>query len=543
MRLLLILLLAAALPALSPAAPATADDADADPARLKAHMAFLADDLLEGRETGTRGYDIAALYVAAQFQQMGLKPAGDGGGYLHAVPLRGGTVVAGAAALELTGPEGTRALASLREFQMGPRLSADQAEVIAPLVFVGYGLTALRFQHDDYAGLDVRGKIVVWVSGRPRQWPSEEGAHYASALTKSRLAASHGAVGVIALQTPEDERRDPFARAALFNGVQAIDWIDADGRGSREVPGLRGAARVSAAAAPALFRNTAVDAAAVFAAEAAGQPLPRMALGLDARLAQATLRTTVKSANVVGLIEGSDPALRNEYVVFSAHLDHLGVRPSIDSDTVYNGALDNASGVATMLEIARLVSALPVKPRRSMLFVAVTGEEKGLVGSAYFAARPPVPAAALVANVNLDLPNLLIDFSSVLALGGERSSLIGAVRRAAAASGVRVQPDPWPELAVFIRSDHYSFVQRGIPSLFMLAGTESFNPSENGRASREAYRREHYHLPSDDMRLPFNWTAAVRFARINYLLGLDIANDPQRPRWNDGDFFGELFAR
>ncbi len=523
--------------------PARADAGVPNPSRLQAHMAFLADDLLEGRETGTRGYDIAARYVAAQFMQMGLKPAGDPGSYLQTVPLRGGNVVPNAAVFEIRRPGGTQALVSLREFLMGPRLYADDVEVTAPLVFVGYGVTAPRFQHDDYDGIDVRGKMAVWVSGRPKQFPTEEGAHYASGLTKARLAARHGAVGWIQLQTPEAEKRSPFARSALSNGQQVMDWVTADGRGSRELPGMRGSALVSAAAASQLFSEVAVSAADVFTADQAGQPLPRLDLKLSAKLAQSTRRTDLTSANVVGLIEGSDPVLRNEYVVFTAHLDHLGVRPSITGDTVLNGALDNASGVATLLEMARLTAASTVKPRRSMLFVAVTGEEKGLTGSAYFATLPTVPAAAMVANVNLDMPNLLIDFNEVVAFGAERSSLKGAAMRAAAATKVTLVPDPWPEQGVFTRSDHYSFVQQGVPSIWIAVGTGSFDPTEDGRKSGERFLREHYHRASDDMKLPFNWGAAVRFTRLNFLLGLEIANAPQRPRWNEGDFFGELFGK
>lgn len=524
------------------ASPARADAEQPDAARLQAHMAFLADDLLEGRETGTRGYDIAARYVATQFRLMGLKPAGDAGSYLQAVPLRGGTVVPGAAVFEIQRPGGNQALVNLKDFLMGPRLWADQVEVTAPLVFVGYGVTAPRFQHDDYEGIDVRGKIVVWLNGRPKHIPSEEGAHYASGLTKARLAAQRGAVGWVGLQTPEGEQRSPFARSALFNGRQAIDWITDEGRGSYEVPGIRGAAFVSMVAAPQLFSEVAVKPADLYAADQAGQPLPRMDLKISARLAQATQRVTLGSANVVGLIEGSDTVLKNEYVVFSAHLDALGLQPSIDGDGILNGAMDNAAGVAALLELARLTMTLPVKPRRSMLILAVTGEEKGLIGSAYFANKPTVPKAALVANVNLDMPNLLIDFSDVVAFGAERSSLKAAMQRAAAATGVALTPDARPQLGIFTRSDHYSFVQQGVPAIFVTTGYGSFDPAQDVRTLDEGFMRQHYHRASDDMKLPFRWEAAVRFARLNYLLGLEIANDPQRPRWNEGDFFGELFG-
>jgi Zn-dependent M28 family amino/carboxypeptidase len=538
-----LVLVAALLSQALPAAPVRAETAVPDPSRLQAHMTFLADDLLEGRETGARGYDIAARYVAAQFMQMGLKPAGDPGSYLQTVPLRGGNVVPNAAVFELRRPGGTQALVSLKDFIMAPRLHADRVDVTAPLVFVGHGVTAPRFQHDDYAGLDVRGKIVVYLSGSPRHLPGEEGAYYASGLTKARLAARHGAVATVSLQTPENEQRNPFARSALFNSRQSIDWVTAEGRGSREVPGLEGAAFVSAAAAAQLFTEVDVTPERVFAAATAGQPLPRLDLKLSARLAQATQRTTLSSANVVGRIEGSDPVLKNEIVVFSAHLDALGLQPSISGDGILNGAMDNAAGVAALLELARLTAALPVKPKRSMLFVAVTGEEKGLTGSSYFASVPTVPKSAMVANVNLDMPNLLLDFSDVVAFGAERSSLKAAVERAAAATSVSLTPDADPQRATFIRSDHYSFVQQGVPSVFITTGNGSFDTRQDGRQLDELFMRQHWHRASDDMKLPFVWGAAVRFTQLNYRLGLDIANDPQRPRWNRGDFFGELFGQ
>jgi hypothetical protein len=524
------------------AGAAGADGAGPDPARFQSHMAFLADDLLEGRETGTRGHLIAARYVAAQFMQMGLQPAGDAGTFLQAVPMRGGTVVPNAAVFEIQRPGGTQALTNLREFLMGPRLYADQADVTAPLVFVGYGITAPRFGHDDYAGLDVRGKIVVFLSARPKRLPSEEGAHYESTRTKARLAAERGAVGFIDLQTPEDEARWPFARSALSVGAQSVDWVLPDGRGSRDVPGIRGAAFVSAAAAQQLFTEVDVKVDELFAAAKEDRPLPRMDLRLSARLAQATQRTMLTSPNVVGRIEGSDPALKDEHVVVTAHLDHLGVRPSFGSDAIFNGAMDNAGGVATLLEVARLVAAMPVKPRRSMLFAAVTGEEKGLVGSSFLAAQLTATPGRVVANVNLDMPNLMLDFKEVVAFGAERSDLKDAVSRAAVATGVALVPDPWPEQAIFVRSDHYSFVQRGVPSIYVSIGNRSFDPGEEATRNINAFRRDHYHRPSDDMKLPFNWKAAVRFTQLNHLLGLEIANAPQRPRWNPGDFFGELFA-
>lgn len=504
-------------------------------------MAFLADDLLEGRETGSRGHEIAARYVAAQFAQYGVKPRGHGGGYLQTLPLQTGRQVSGSAVFEIHRAGAVQALTHLDDFTVSTTLSSDESDVSAPLVFVGHGITAPAFGHDDYAGIDVKGKIAVMLSDRPTAWPTEEGAHYAGGLTKARLAAQHGAVGIVTLQTPRAEQRSPFAQARLYAGSQVMDWITPEGRGARETPGLRGTARLSLAASAGLFSEVALKLDAVFAAVQAGQPVPRMPLGLSARIAQKTQRLAGSSANVVGLVEGSDPLLKQEFVVFGAHLDHLGLRPTMSGDGIMNGALDNASGVATLLEVARLFAQQPVKPKRSLLFIAFTGEEKGLLGSDHFARQPTVPAQALVACVNLDMPILLYDFSSVVAFGAERSTLKAAAAKAAAALQLSLVPDPSPEEGRFTRTDHYSFVRQGVPSVFVVPGPSSFKPQEDPEALSTVFRRQHYHRPSDDMTLPLQWDAAVRFAQLNYLLGLEVANAPGRVRWNDGDFFGDLF--
>jgi Zn-dependent M28 family amino/carboxypeptidase len=235
-------------------------------------------------------------------------------------------------------------------------------------------------------------------------------------------------------------------------------------------------------------------------------------------------------------------------VVISAHLDGLGVRRAKEGerqagDNIYNGAMDNASGIAVMLEAARLFSREGARPKRSILFVALTGEEKGLLGSDYFASHPTVPAGAMVANVNLDMPMLSYDFSQVIAFGADHSTLAGPVARAAALAGVALQPDPWPEQGIFTRSDHYMFVRQGIPSVMVATGLKSFKAGEDPAAVWGKFFATHYHEPSDDMALPFNWDAAERFAQLNYLIALEIANADERPRWKKGDFFGETFSK
>jgi len=518
-------------------------DGTADRNIFKAHMAFLADDLLEGRETGMRGFDIAARYVAGQFAQYGVQPKGDHGSYLQTVPLQTGLVVKDSPLFEIHRKGGVEALAYLDEFFMGPRLSADQTDFTAPLVFVGFGITAPRFKHDDYAGIDVKGKIAVMLNGNPPSFPSEEGAYYGSGRVKRELAAKHGAIGVILLQTARTERVLPFAKLRQYSDSLGMDWVTKDGRGSSEIPGLQGGALLSMAAAGKLFSEVEVKLDAIYAAADANQPVPRMDLNLSARLAQKTTRSLASSSNVVGMIEGSDSLLKGEFVVFTAHLDHLGIKPGMTGDNIYNGAMDNASGVATLLELARLIAQMPVKPKRSFLFIALTGEEKGLLGSDYFATNPTVPASSMVACVNFDMPILIYNFSNVIAFGAERSSLKEMTSKAAAELKLEWIPDPVPEQALFTRSDQYSFVRQGVPSIFLVTGTGSFDKNENVAELIQGFLRTHYHQPSDDMNLPINWDAAVRFAELNYALGVGIANNPKRISWNAGDFFGDLFGK
>ena len=520
-------------------AVAQAATGQADARIFKAHVAFLADDLLEGRETGTRGFDLAAHYVATQFAQHGVLPKGDPDGYLQTLPLKTGRLVPESPVFEIRRKGGVEALTYLNDFAMSPVLSADQTDITAPLIFVGYGITAPHFKHDDYAGLDVKGKIVVLLGDRPAGWPTEEGAHYNNRRLKAELAARHGAVGMVYLQTPRGERVSPFAQVRLYSNSLAMDWVTPDGRGAHESPGLQGGAYLSMAAAAKLFSEVSVKLDTIYAAAEADTPLPHMDLQLSAHLAVKTTRNTLSSANVVGMIEGSDAQLKNEYVVFTAHLDHLGLRQGMMADNLHNGAMDNATGVAALLEMARLVGQMSTKPRRSMLFIALTGEEKGLLGSDYFAANPTVPLSSMVACVNLDMPILTYNFSSVVAFGAEHSSLKQATAKAAATLNLALVPDPWPEQGIFTRSDHYSFVRQGVPSIYITPGHSSFNSDEDGAQIAQAFLRQNYHKPSDDMKQPFNWAAAARFAQLNYLLGVEIANDPKRASWNRGDFFGD----
>lgn len=531
--------------AAAPARPASAAASipKADKEHIRAHIAFLADDLLEGRETGSRGYDIAASYVAAQMRQYGVAPRGDNGGYLQKVPMRMSRLVPRSAVFELHGKAGKESLVIYDQFAASSSSLEEQSEVSAPLVFIGHGIQAPRFGIDDYAGIDVKGKIVVLLARGPTNLPTEEGAHFVNSRQKRELASKYGAVGIVSVHTPAMEKVFPFAKNRDYQYIPDIAWVNPAGKSAHEDGVLQNRVGISIAAAHKLFASSAVKLDELYALAAANKPLPRFDLNLNARLAKKSTHSAMASSNVIGMIEGSDPVLKNEYVVYSAHLDHLGTVKEKSGDNIYNGAMDNASGVATLLEAARMFAQSKVRPKRSILFIALTGEEKGMLGSEYFAGNPTVPKGSIVANVNLDMPLLTFDFNNVVAFGAEHSTLkeiaAGAVRK----MGLTLLPDPWPEQGSFTRSDQYAFVREGIPAISIKTGIGSFRKDEEPAKLWSAFRASHYHEPSDDLNLPFNFDAAARFAQLNYMVALEIANAPKRPVWNKGDFFGDTFSK
>lgn len=505
------------------------------PERLKAHMDVLAADAMGGREAGTRGFDQAAAYVAGEFGKLRLKPAGGGGSFLQPVPLVGYRTADAGNTLSLRRAGGTNVA-----LEIGTDWSPGAAPVAlmqldAPVVFAGHGV--VRPGRDDYAGLNVQGSVVVLMGGVPAGLNTEEQAHFRSAATKRALAGARGAVGVLFLESPEERKRRPF-RATPGRGMS---WLGADGRGfqngapSLGVLSLEGAAK--------LFEGAPQTWTAISAG--GGEP-PRFAL--PGRLA-ATMRselTPLRSANVAGLIEGERT---DEVLVLSAHLDGVGTHdpepsqggasPAANApvDRIHNGAMDNASGVATLLEVARGFVESGQKPRRSVMLLAVTAEEKGLVGADYFARNPTVPKTALVGNVNLDMPILSYDFTDVVAFGAERSSIGEAAARAAPRAGVKLVPDHRPQMNLFTRSDHYRFVEQGVPSVFLMTG-----PGAGGNEAWDRFFAERYHKPTDDMGQPLNFTAAARFAQVNYQIARELADAPERPKWKADDFFGGVFG-
>jgi len=534
------LLVAAALLVGACAPAGRSEPAGSVAARIRAHVAFLADDALRGREAGTPDYEIAARYVASQFALLGLEPAGDDGGFEQEVPLVRYRIEPESARFEIARGERVERLSWREEFLMGGDPVRAETSVTAPVVFAGHGITAPDLDYDDYAGIDAAGKIVLTLRGAPASFPHNQRAHYSSGRTKRAEAVRHGAVGALSLRSAEDEARVPWSRIARNAGRPGLGWLDAEGAVSDWQEQIRGGASLSHPAAERLLAGAPQTLGEVLAAATAGE-VTSFDLPVSVTLARRSSQERVSSSNVVARLPGADPALRDELVVYTAHLDHVGVGAEEAGDSIYNGAYDNATGVAVMLEVARWMAAGP-RPRRSIAFVAVTGEERGLLGSDYWVRHPTIAGAVPVANVNLDMPLLLYPLADLIAFGAEHSDLAGAVERAAANVGLELSGDPMPEEVLFVRSDQYSFVRQGIPAVFLVPGQRSRDPEIDGAARVRDFLRTHYHMPSDDLGVAFDADSAERFTRANLLIGLEVANRAARPRWNEGDFFGARYG-
>jgi Zn-dependent M28 family amino/carboxypeptidase len=510
---------------------------------VRAHVEMLADDLLEGRLPGTRGYDLAARYVATQLSLIGLKPAGDGGTFFQQVPLVESRLTTGTMTVRgKTGDPVT--LADRTDFMMAGDVHRTEASVDAPVVFAGYGISAPDLQHDDYAGLDVRGKVVLVLSNAPVRFPTEPRAHFANRRLKAQVAAGHGAIGLIFVRILDDEKRMPWARVSSVDPT-SVAWLD-NGVAADVPKALEGAAMLSPTGARTLFGASGASGAntldRVLAEAEAGAP-KGFPLDVTVRLTSRSEHRRITSPNVAGIVEGSDPALRDTFVVYSAHLDHVGVGAEVKGDRIYNGAYDNAMGTALLIEAARALASLQPRPKRSVLVVFVTAEEKGLVGSDYFAAKPTVARDRIVANVNVDMPLLLFPLNQVVAFGAENSTLEGVARRAAGLAGLTLIADPMPEENLFVRSDQYSFVRRGVPAMFLVPGFTSSDAGVDGVKLFREFLSTHYHQPSDDLTRPVDAASVERFTRANVALGYLIANDTTAPAWKPGNFFGRTFAK
>jgi Peptidase family M28 len=464
-----------------------------------AHIQYLADDKLEGRGTGTEGFAKAAAYVTDQFQKAGLQPAGVHG---YAQPVEFNV-------LQLD--EAQSSLEFIRDGKSEPVQFAEDgfllatpnaATVEAPAVFVGYGLKIPEASYDDFAGVDLKGKIAVYVTGGPSSISNSVKAHYQSGEERRKSLAETGAVGTVMILNPQTQEF-PWSRTAGARFSERMELKDA--AGGAPWPKF------------AMIMN----------------PLPRFPLNVAIRAKTAEKRSTAHSENLIAVLPGSDLNLANEFVVISAHLDHLGIGEPVNGDKIYNGAMDDASGIASVIEIARAMRDSGAKPKRSILFLAVTAEEKGLLGSEYFASHPTV-SGKIVADFNMDmyLPLFPLKYLEVQGLG--ESSLGDDVTAVAKDAGVAVQADKQPDHVRFIRSDQYSFIKRGVPSLAFKCGWLPGTPQE--KLFNDWYK-ERYHGVKDDVTQPVDAAAAAQFDAILEKLALRIANAEQRPIWNSDSFF------
>lgn len=507
-----------------------------EPAAIRAHMRFLADDLLEGRAAGTRGELLAASYIAAQLEAFGLAPGGLQGTYIQHVPLAQARAIDPATFVIESGTTKQTLLLG-EDYVPLPAFTERNQRVSAPVAFVGFGIVAPERRLDSYSGMDVRGKIVLVLAGAPSSLPSEERAYYTSTVLKRQEAAKRGAVALITLYTPTQQRVRPFDHVVEQWQQPHSAWTDSSGRPSASgVPEL---ATVSLAGGRKLFAKAPVSFDDVMRAAERGDGRVRgVILPITANIETRSIVSSARGSNVIGILPGSDPELRNQYVVLSAHYDHLGVQAGAGGDTVYNGALDNAAGVAVLLETAHGLARRSSRPRRSILFAIVTAEEQGIVGSDYFVRHPTVPAAAMIANVNVDMPLLTYDFQDVIAFGASHSTLGPIVTQAATRMGLVSSPDPVPEQAVFIRSDSLRFVQQGIPSVMIATGFAG-----PGRAAYEDFLQHRYHEPGDDLSQPLDYAAGAKLVALVQSIVTAVADQPRAPAWNAGDFFATRSPR
>jgi Zn-dependent M28 family amino/carboxypeptidase len=439
-------------------------------ARWWAHVEALANDGMEGRNTGSPAHKRAADYVAAQFKQSGLEPAGTAG-YIQPVAFKTRRIVEVKSSLALVRHGQSESLPLGEDANISVRVE-PAATVDAPLVFVGYGLNIPERQINDFAGVTLKDAIVVYVSSTPKSLPGPLQAHFGSAAERWKMYRAAGAIGTISIANPRS-MDIPWARSTLARLQPAMSLADAT---LDDAPGQRLSITMNPAHADKLFEGSGHSLAEVLALVDGDKPVPSFALPARLKATAAVERAEVDSQNVAGVLRGSDPKRRDEFVVVSAHLDHLGVGGAVNGDTIYNGAMDNASGIAAILEVAASLHETGAKPARSILFVAVTGEEKGELGSRYFAAHPTVPRANIVADVNIDMFLPLFPLKMLMVLGLDESDLGNDIRATARAAGVTVQADPEPPRNRFVRSDQYSFVKVRIPALAMKVGYDVNTP-------------------------------------------------------------------
>jgi Zn-dependent M28 family amino/carboxypeptidase len=503
--------------------------------RIRADVKFLSSDLLEGRGVATRGGELATAYLSTQFALMGAKPAGDDGTYFQKVPLTGIETQPGAQLSAARGGQ-TVSMKWLEDFVGADERQKPAGEFDAEAIFIGHGIVAPEFQWDDFKGVDVRGKVVVLFtnepdSNDPKFFGGRALTYYGRWTYKYEEALRKGALAAIIIHTTPT--------AGYGWNVVKNSW----GRENfyvRRAPGepaLAFAGWVTEQAGSQILALAGHSVPELLAASNSRdfRPIP---LGVHIRV---QLRSKIRDEdthNVIAKVEGSDPVLKSEALIFSAHWDHLGIGPAVNGDSIYNGAIDNGTGCGMLLEIARAWAGLEQKPRRTALFIGFTAEESGLRGSEYYAAHPVIPAGKTAAAFNMDALLPYGRWLDVTVTGAERTTLWPLVQSAAERMNLAIKPDPEPEQGYFYRSDHFSLARAGVPSFSISQGSElAGKPAGHGAKLIQEYEEKHYHQPSDEYREDWDFSGLAELARFGMLIALDTANLDKLPTWNPGDEF------
>jgi Zn-dependent M28 family amino/carboxypeptidase len=495
-----------------------------------AHVKVLAADDMEGRETGSEGLKKAEAYAVEQLQKAGVQPAGTNGFY-QPVKFWWRQINEKDSSLALVPKNGAAEPLSLADDAFfSARVDLTPEPVNAALVFVGYGLKVPEKNYDDFSGLDLKDKVAVVISGSPGEIPAALASHYQSLGERWRALKQAGAIGVVGIPNPAS-MDIPWSRIALNRTHPAMDLADPE---FNETAGEKVAVVFNPASAEKLFAGSGHSFAEIAALAKDRKPLPRFPLAVSLKAKAALEKKEIESSNVVGKLPGTDPKLKNEYVVLSAHIDHIGIGEPINDDRIYNGAMDDGSGSALVLDMAASLQKHPEKLRRSVLLVLVTAEEKGLLGSKYFAAHPTVPAKSMVADLNVDMFLPIVPLKVLRVQGLTDSDLGDYARQIAQANGVAVQPDPEPLRNLFIRSDQYSFIKHGIPSIIMDVG---YTPGSPEQQVFKDWLTHRYHAPSDDLNQPVDLQAAAMYEEIVRQLLVTVANSASRPQWKPDSFF------
>jgi Zn-dependent M28 family amino/carboxypeptidase len=498
--------------------------AQAPAAKWWDHINYLASDRMKGRETGSPEHREAAEYIAKHFKDAGLKPGGTDG-FFQPVKFRSRKIVEAKSSLDLLRDGKATSVILGDEATFSMRIE-PAPHVEAPMVFIGYGLQVPEAKHDDLAGADLKGKVALLMTGGPSTIPGPLLAHYTN--TRWSYLKAAGAIGVVSIQNPKGQDI-PWDRSKLSRFLPSMALADSS---LDETLGQQLAVTVNAARADKFLEGSGHTMAELLELSNAGKTLPHFTIPLSVRATVTIEAETLSSDNVVGILPGIDAQLKNEYVVISAHLDHVGVGTQ-SGDAIYNGAMDNASGIATLIETAA-AAASKKSNKRSLIFLAVTAEEKGLLGSRYYASKPTVAPKSIVADVNTDMFLPLFPLKSLIVQGLEESDLADDLRKTARPMGLEVYSDPEPERNAFVRSDQYSFIRNGVPSISLKVGFVKDSP-EHEMVRR--WRSERYHAPSDDLAQPIDRQCAEDFNKVYGALLEAVANRPTKPAWNGDSFF------